>query len=74
MPAQPTKRQQLLETIREGLQSGYRRGALSEAIDEKVWVDEGGKERSDKELYDELYKRVFDGDERAVIRKYFMNV
>ena len=74
LPAQPTNRQQLLEVIREGLRSGRGRGALSEAIDKKVWVDEGGRERSDKELYDELFKRVMDGDERAVIRKYFMNV
>ena len=74
LPAQPLDKRRLFETIREELRSGRGRGAMTEFIDKTGWVDEGGRELTDAEVVKVLFQIIYDGDERALIRRYFANV
>lgn len=74
LPAQPLNRMRLLEAIRDQLKTADGRGGISAIINNKEALDPMGDILEDKSLQEVIFKYVLDGDERAIVRRFFANL
>jgi hypothetical protein len=74
LPAQPANRYKLLEVIRDQLKTGDGKTGINILIQSGEAVDAMGEVLQDQELQTAIFKHVKDGDERAIIRRFFANL
>jgi len=74
LPAQPLNRYKLLEAIRDQLNTGDGKTGMSNLILSGEALDPMGEVLQDQQLQDAIFKYVKDGDERAIIRRFFANL
>ncbi len=74
LPAQPLNRYKLLEAIRDQLKTGDGKTGMSNLILDGAALDPMGEILQDQALQDVIFKYVKDGDERAIVRRFFANL
>ncbi len=74
LPAQPLNRYKLLEVIRDQLKTGDGKTGINILIQSGEVLDPMGEVFQDQELQTAIFKHVKDGDERAIIRRFFANL
>lgn len=74
LPAQPLNRYKLLEVIRDQLKTGDGKIGISNLILSKEALDPMGDILQDQELQSAIFRYVKNGDERAIVRRFFANL
>jgi hypothetical protein len=74
LPAQPLNRLRLLEVIRDQLKTADGKSGISFVANSQERYDAMGDVLPDGELQTILFNHVKDGDERAIIRRFFANI
>lgn len=74
LPAQPLNRYKLLEVIRDQIRTSDGKAGISQLIQSGEALDPMGDIMQDQELQTAIFKYVKDGDDRAVVRRFFSNL
>jgi len=74
LPAQPINRYKLLEVIRDQLKTSDAKAGISSLIQSGFALDPMGGLLQDQKLQTAIFKYVKDGDERAIVRRFFSNL
>ena len=74
LPAQPLNRLKLLEAIRDSLKTANGKTGMNTLMQTKEPFDAMGEILPDQELQAAIFRHVMDGDERAIVRRFFQNL
>lgn len=74
LPAQPISRLRLLEVMKEQLRTPDGKAGITAIIVSKAYLNEMAEDVDDMTLQNAIFLHVKDGDERAIVRRFFSNL
>lgn len=74
LPVQPISRLRLLEVMKDQLKTPDGKAGITAVIVTKSYLNEMAEDVDDMTLQNIIFKQVRDGDERAIVRRFFSNL
>lgn len=74
LPVQPISRLRLLEVMKDQLKTPDGKAGITAVIVAKSYLNEMAEDVDDATLQNIIFKQVRDGDERAIVRRFFSNL